>query len=98
MSGLENHHIAGKCNSELTITLGSFDPFPCGCHPHINTRQWCWDSRWVKEDNSENLRASFIIQGVQELLIELHFKTGISDYRIMADALSPSIRSYRERG
>jgi hypothetical protein len=42
------------------------------------------------------LKASFIVNGVYELLLEKHFLTGIRDYRIMADALPSLIRYYRE--
>ena len=92
MPRLELHHVAGKCSSELTCTL-------CvGHHMPISNRQWCWDVRWNSQSNSEGLRASFIVQGVQELLVELHASTGIHDYRVLADSLSPTIRGYRERG
>jgi tRNA(Met) C34 N-acetyltransferase TmcA len=63
----------------------------------ITNRQWTWDSRWICKDNSDDIKDSFIINGIYELLIEKHFRTGINDYRIMADALPNLIRSYRER-
>lgn len=91
MRRLELHHIAKECNSELTITL-------CvGNHLSISNHQMVWDSRSDLENNSENLRASFILQGIQELLIEKHIITGIQDYRFLADSLSSLIKSYRDR-
>lgn len=87
---LENHHIAGRQNSELTATL-------ClDCHLDVTNRQMVWDSRWTHIDNPEKLRYSFLLQGIQELLIEMHFKTGIKDYRLLADSLSSHIQHYRE--
>jgi hypothetical protein len=89
-SKLEEHHIAGGNNSAITVTV-------ClDCHLHITNRQMAWDSRWNNTNNSENLKISFILQGVQEFFIEKHFKTGINDYRLLADSLSSHIKHYRE--
>jgi hypothetical protein len=88
---LELHHLAARNNSPLTATL-------CiTCHLGLSNRQQIWDSRWTNNDNSDDLRDSFVVNGVYELLIQKYFVTGISDYRIMAEALPSLIRSYRER-
>jgi hypothetical protein len=42
------------------------------------------------------VKASFLVDGVRELLLQKHFLTGIRDYQIMADALPSLIRYYRE--
>jgi hypothetical protein len=88
---LELHHIAGRNNSELTCTLSK------RAHVSLSNKQQTWDSRWVCADNSDELRNSFVVNGVYELLVEKHFRTGIKDYRIMADALPNLIKSYREK-
>ena len=87
----ELHHLSGKTNSTITLTIHSLP-----CHVEINCRQAAWDARWARNDNSDMLKASFIVNGVYELLLEKHFLTGIRDYRIMADALPSLIRYYRE--
>jgi len=56
-----------------------------------------WDYRWNFTNNSENIRNSFILQGIQEILIQMHYETGIKDYRSLADSLSSHIQGYRER-
>ncbi|MGD0729593.1 MAG: hypothetical protein ABR981_05950, partial [Candidatus Micrarchaeaceae archaeon] len=87
---LENHHIAGKFNSEITVTI-------CvDCHIHIGIRQLLWNSSWNLANNPENMKSSFVLQGVQEIFIEKHFKTGIRDYRLLADSLSSTIKHYQE--
>ena len=91
MQRFELHHLSGKTNSQITLTAHNFP-----CHAEINCRQMAWDSRWTRSDNSDMLKASFIVNGVYELLLEKHFLTGIRDYRIMADALPSLIRYYRE--
>ncbi len=88
---LELHHLAGRNNSELTCTLCSF------CHASLSNRQQIWDSRWTYTNNSDDLRSSFAVAGIFELLTEKHFRTGIKDYRIMADALPSLIKSYLEK-
>jgi len=91
MRRLENHHIAGEKHSALTVTLCNIDHMP------ITNRQMCWDSRWNYTNNAENVQASFVIQGIQELLIQKHYVTGIPDYRLLADSLSPLVKLYRDR-
>lgn len=87
---LENHHIAGEKNSEITATV-------CvPCHLRISERQMAWDSRWNYTNNSENLRNSFILEGVKEILVQMHYETGIKDYRLLADSLASHIQHYRE--
>jgi hypothetical protein len=94
----ELHHLSGKTNSlgektnsEITLTVHNFP-----CHAEISCHQTAWDDRWARSDNSDMLKASFIVNGVYELLLEKHFLTGIRDYRVMADALPSLIRYYRE--
>ncbi len=87
---LELHHLGSRNNSELTCTL-------CvSCHISISNRQMVWDSRWTCNDNTGNVRSSFIVEGVYELLLAKHAITGDYNYRAMADALPSLIRYYRD--
>lgn len=87
---IEQHHIAGRNNSEITI------PLCVGCHLHISERQMAWDSRWKLTNNTDGLRTSFIVQGVQEILREKGYKMGIIGYIRLADSLSSLVIGYRE--
>lgn len=89
---LELHHVAGGNNSPtLTATLCSWP-----CHASLSNREQIWDSRWTRSDNSDALRASFIVNGIYELLLEKFFQTGVKDYLAMASGLPSLIRYYRE--
>jgi hypothetical protein len=87
---LENNHIAGKLISEITSTIG------VGHHIDITIRQMAWDIRWTLANQPENIRASFLLQGVQEYFIEKQLVTGNLEYRKLADCLASNIRKYRE--
>lgn len=87
---LENNHIAGRLISEITSTIGA------GHHIDITLRQMAWDTRWTLANQSDNIRASFLLQGVQEYFIEKQLTTGNLQYRKLADCLSSHIRKYRE--
>ena len=87
---IELHHVGSGNNSELCCEL-------CvPCHISVSNRQLAWDSRWTHSDNHDMVKASFLVDGVRELLLQKHFLTGIRDYQIMADALPSLIRYYRE--
>ena len=47
----ELHHLSGKTNSTITLTVHNFP-----CHAEINGRQAAWDSRWARSDNSDMLK------------------------------------------
>jgi hypothetical protein len=88
---LELHHVGSKSNSPLSCTL-------CvRCHISLSNRQLIWDSRWTYSNNSDDLRDSFVANGIYELLIQKYYETDITDFREMAAALPPLIRNYRER-
>jgi hypothetical protein len=89
---LELDHVAGDTQCELTITICNFD-----CHVNKTTASMGWDSRCNLTTNSDNISASFLVQGTQELLRQKFRLTKIDDYMIMADSLSPIIKYYRDR-
>ncbi len=86
----ERHHVAGKNNSEITITLCTH------CHNQITTRQLTWDSRWTSAANSDNVKSSFVMQGLQDLLLLKYDNTGIREYRALAYSLSKLVKRYRD--
>ena len=90
---LELDHVAGREQCDLTATLCNYN-----CHITKSLRQMSWDSRWNWTTNSDNLSASFLVQGIQELLVQKHCLTGNIEYRILADSLSPLIKYYRDQG
>ncbi len=86
----EEHHIGGKNNSSITVTVCT------RCHQELNNKQMTWDSRWSCAGNSTNLKNSFVIQGLQDVLALKSDNTGIKEYKVMAGSLSKLIRNYRE--
>ena len=60
----EEHHVAGRLNSELSISA-------ClRCHTHLSERQNGWDPRWQVADNPPNLRETFLLRGLSDLCEE----------------------------
>ena len=57
----EKHHIAGKLNSDLTVTA-------ClRCHHRLSERQNGWDPRWQKADNTPGLKETLLLRGLSDL-------------------------------
>ena len=82
---LELHHIAGRNNSGMTVSL-------CvSCHKEITRHQNTWDIRWTHQDNTETLQNAFIMQGIRELLLLKYVKTGDYTYYCLADSLCYAI-------
>lgn len=82
---LELHHIAGRNNSGMTVSL-------CvSCHKEITRHQNTWDIRWTHPDNTETLQNAFIMQGIRELLLLKYVKTGDYTYYCLADSLCYAI-------
>jgi cytochrome c553 len=60
----EEHHIAGKLNSDLTLTA-------ClRCHSRLSERQSGWDPRWQRAANLPSLKETFLIRGLVDLCEE----------------------------
>lgn len=76
----EEHHVAGKLNSDLTITV-------ClRCHGRLSERQNGWDPRWQAEGNPSALKESLLIRGLSDLCEERarHFEPA---YHVFAKRL-----------
>ena len=61
---LELHHVAGRNNSDLVV------PVCRPCHERLSERQNGWDPRWVRPDNTPNLRDSLLLRGLSDLCEE----------------------------
>ena len=61
---LEQHHVAGRTNSPLTV------PLCIRCHRRASERQGGWDPRWVLEANPEPLKESLLVRGLSDLCEE----------------------------
>ena len=59
---LENHHVAGKYNNPLTVSLCR------NCHGRISRRQRYWPKRWASTNNSQDQKDAFLIIGISDLL------------------------------
>jgi hypothetical protein len=60
----ERHHIAGRRNSDLTVSV-------ClRCHRRLSGRQKEWDPRWQATGNSRDLKESLLIRGLSDLCKE----------------------------
>ena len=60
----EEHHVAGRRNSELSVTV-------ClRCHARLSERQNGWDPRWQAEGNSSEFKEGFLLRGLSDLCEE----------------------------
>ncbi len=85
----EVHHVAGKKHSNICIDV-------CiSCHRTITSRQSTWDGRWLLNNQPDNIREMFLLQGVREILIlrgqKLHSDTIIE----IADTMDYQVHSLR---
>ncbi len=59
----EIHHVAGRLNSDICVDV-------CiPCHRTITSRQMLWDVRWRSNDNLDNVKMAFLLQGLREILV-----------------------------
>ena len=58
---IQQHHIAGKYNSDLTI------PVCPNCHSILNMGQKSWPKDWTKQNNSPRIRRAIMLKGLAEL-------------------------------
>ena len=61
-SNLEEHHIAGRKHSDLTIRICK------ECHSELSLKQNMYDPRWRLQSVDERLREAFLIQGICDVL------------------------------
>ena len=55
---IQNHHIAGKNNSKVTI------PVCPNCHVGLTKDQTTWNKDWNKKDNSPDKKTAFMFRGI----------------------------------
>jgi hypothetical protein len=72
---LEKHHIAGEKHDFRTATAC----IPI-CHRWLSDKQKTWDKRWLEVNQPDNLRQSFFLLGLQDMLILKSKNTGNSIY------------------
>lgn len=58
---MEDHHIAGRRNSNITI------PVCYSCHRKLSDRQRRWPKDWTRSDNPPEVRMAFIEMGKAEI-------------------------------
>ncbi|MCA9828752.1 MAG: hypothetical protein KC444_10290 [Nitrosopumilus sp.] len=59
---LEFHHIAGKANSPLVVSLCR------NCHGRISRKQRFWPKDWAKPNKPEKRKQFFVMLGLNDLL------------------------------
>jgi hypothetical protein len=82
---LELHHIAGRKHDPRTITACK------RCHDELTKNQSTWDTRWLVENQPQNVRDAFFLMGLREVLILKASKTGDSNFRILAQTFNYEI-------
>ena len=73
-SSFELHHIAGQKHDYRTITVCK------NCHRILSDEQKLRDSRWWVQNQPENIRKAFFLQGLYDILCLKSRKTGDSVY------------------
>lgn len=58
----ENHHVAGKHNNSLTVSLCR------NCHGRVSRKQRYWSKRWTNMNNPQNQKDAFLMRGISDLL------------------------------
>lgn len=58
---LEQHHIAGRRNSDVTITVCP------NCHRKLSMNQRSWPKEWTSKNNSPETRIPLIVRGAHEI-------------------------------
>jgi len=58
---LEQHHIAGRRNSDFTITVCP------NCHRRLSMNQRSWAKEWTCKDNSPETKIALIVRSSHEI-------------------------------
>ncbi len=82
---LELHHIAGRKHDYRTITVDR------KCHHELSESQKTWDSRWLQENQSENVRLGFLLMGIHDVLMLKGQNTRNNAYEELARKLRQRI-------
>jgi len=88
----EGHHIGGRKHDFRQIT--SCIP----CHDVLSLMQKRWDTRWLKSNQSNNLKQAFFLQGLADIIILKSKKTGNSFYEDLGDSYTEIIFELLKRG
>jgi len=59
---LELHHVAGRKNNSLTVSLCR------NCHGRISRRQQYWPKMWTSDENSTTLCDAIFLRGWSDIL------------------------------
>ncbi len=88
----EGHHIAGRKHDWIQITS-------CiSCHATLSLMQKKWDARWLKSNQSDNLKQAFFLLGLADILILKSKKTGNSLYEDLGYSFTEIIFELLKRG
>ena len=60
---IEEHHFAGKHNSNITIPVCPI------CHRELSNKQNGWDKDWTLTNNPPEKRLAFMLIGIAEILL-----------------------------
>ena len=58
---LEQHHIAGRQNSNATVTVC------CNCHKILTTKQSSWHTSWTFKNNMDEMQFLFLFAGLNDM-------------------------------
>lgn len=59
---INNHHIAGRKNSDLTITVCPT------CHSYLSLKQRSWPEYWTSDDNPPLVRVIMLLYGLRDVV------------------------------
>lgn len=59
---LEYHHVAGKNNDDLTVSVCR------NCHGRLSRYQRFWPNTWTQKDNPLDLKRAFFLRGLADIL------------------------------
>ncbi len=82
---LEGHHVAGRKHDYRQITCCKT------CHRLLSDRQKMWDRRWLLENQSQNLKTTFFLLGLQDILILKSKRTDCSLYEELGHLYTETI-------
>ncbi|MHB8546478.1 MAG: hypothetical protein ACYDAJ_06900 [Nitrosotalea sp.] len=58
---LEYHHIAGKNNNDLTVSVCR------NCHGRLSRKQRFWPIKWMMKNNPADLKQAFLFRGLSDI-------------------------------
>jgi len=88
----ESHHIAGRKHDSRQITT-------CiPCHSELSLMQKRWDTRWLKSNQSDNLKRAFFLLGLTDILILKSKKIGNPIYWDLGYSYTEIIFELLKRG